>query len=252
MSAGKIAVMLAVAVLTAAAPLGIMGYLHRKKGGRWLPFLTGAAVFLLFAMGLEGIFNRLVIGGPLGPAVTGNIWLYALYGGLAAGIFEETGRLAAFRLVLRKRREPVTALSYGLGHGGIEAFLLVGLTMLANLSLGLAYSGGALPPEAAAAAETVIDAPAVLFFWAGVERLSAVVLHVSNSVLVFAAARAGKRRLFPAAILIHTMVNFIAVIGGSFLPVAVTELLVLACSLLAALGAVRVYRSFSEKIAEIP
>lgn len=252
MSAGKIAVMLTVAVLTAAAPLGIMGYLHRKKGGRWLPFLIGAIFFTLFAMGLEGIFNRLVISGPLGPAIIGNMWLYALYGGLAAGIFEETGRLAAFRLVLRKQREPVTALSYGLGHGGIEAFLLVGLTMIANLSLGLAYSGGTLLPEAVTAAETIISTPTILFFWAGVERLSAMLLHVSNSVLVFAAAWTGKRWLFPAAILTHAAIDFIAVMGGSALSTAAVELIILAGSLLVALWAVRIYRGFSGKIVEIP
>ena len=252
MSAGKIAVMLTVAVLTAAAPLGIMGYLHRKKGGRWLAFLVGAVTFTLFAMVLEGIFNRFVVSGPLGSVITGNIWLYALYGGLAAGLFEETGRLAAFKLVLRKRREPVTALSYGLGHGGIEAFLLVGLTMIANLSVGLAYSGGTLPPEAVTAAETIISAPTALFFWAGVERLSAMLLHVSNSVLVFAAAWTGKRWLFPAAILTHTAINFIAVAGSSFLPTAAVELLILACSLLVALWAARIYRSISTKIEENP
>ena len=163
MTYGKIAVMAVVAALTAAVPLGAMGYLHRKKDGRWIPFLTGALCFPLFAMGLERILHLLVLGSPLGAAVTGNPWLYALYGGLAAGIFEETGRLAAFRFVLRKRREPVTALSYGLGHGGIEAFLLVGLTMIANLSLGLAYEGGSLPPETAELAEAVIGTPTVLF-----------------------------------------------------------------------------------------
>lgn len=245
MSTGKIAIMLAVAVSTAAAPLGIMGYLHRKRGARWLPFLTGAVIFPLFAMGLEGIFNSFIVNSPLGPAITGNIWLYALYGGLAAGLFEETGRLAAFMLVLRKHREPVAALSYGLGHGGIEAFLLVGLTMIANLSLGLAYGSGTLPPEAVTAAETIIGSPTVLFFWAGFERLSAIILHVSNSVLVFAAARTGRRWLFPAAILTHTAVNFIAVAGSSILPVAATELIILACSLLVALGAVKVYRKLA-------
>lgn len=252
MSAGKIAVMLTVAVLTAAAPLGIMGYLHRKKGGRWLPFLVGAVTFTLSVMVLEGTFNRLVLSGPLGPAITGNIWLYALYGGLAAGIFEETGRLAAFRLVLRKRREPVAALCYGLGHGGIEAFLLVGLTMIANLSIGLAYSGGTLPQEAVTAAETVVNTPTVLFFWAGVERLSAVLLHVSNSVLVFAAAWTGKRWLFPAAILTHTAINFVAAAGSRILPTAAVELLILACSLLTALWAAKVYRWLSGKIVENP
>ena len=245
MTTGKIIVMAAVAVLTAAVPLGIMGYLHRKKGERWFAFLIGAVIFPVFAMGLERIFHALVLGSPLGAAISGNIWLYALYGGLAAGIFEEAGRLAAFSLILRDRREPVTALSYGLGHGGVEAFALVGLTMIANLALGLAYSNGTLPAEGAALAETLISSPTILFFWAGVERVSAIILHVANSVLVFASVHTEKRGLFFAAILTHAAVDFIAVVSGSFLPVAVTELLTLACSLLTGLWAVRVYRKLT-------
>ena len=245
MTISKIIVMSAVAVLTAAAPLGGMVYLHRKRGARWFPFLIGAVFFILFALGLEQVFHWLVARSPLGAAVTGNIWLYALYGGLAAGIFEETGRFAAFKLALQDRWEPVTALSYGLGHGGIEAFILVGLTMIANLSIGLAYSGGTLPPEGASAAEAVISAPTVLFFWAGVERLSALLLHGSHSVLVLAAVWAEKRWLYPAAVLTHAAVNFIAVAGNNFLPVEITELLVLACSLLTAFWAAKVYRDLA-------
>lgn len=247
MTAGKIIVMTAIAALTAAGPLGIMIYLHRRKGARWLPFLTGAIFFPLFAMGLERVFHLLVLGSPLGAAITGSIWLSALYGSLAAGIFEETGRFVAFKFVLQDRGEPVTALSYGLGHGGIEAFLLVGLTMIANLSLGLAYTRGALPPEAAEMAEAITGTPTVMFLWAGIERLSAVLLHVSNSVLVFAAVWDGKRRLFPAAILTHTAVNFIAVASSGFLPVAAVEALVMACSLLTAWLAAGVYRQLTWK-----
>ena len=238
MTTGKIIMMVSVAALTAAVPLGLMGYLHHKKGARWFPFLTGAVFFPLFAMGLERVFHSLVLGSPLGGAISGNIWLYALYGGLAAGIFEEAGRLAAFRLVLKDRREPVTALSYGLGHGGMEAFLLVGLTMIANLSLGLAHAAGTLPPEAAE----------MMFFWAGFERMPAIILHVSNSVLVFASVWTGRRWLFPAAILTHAAVNFIAVTSASALPVAATELLVLACSLLTALAAWRIYRKLAQNV----
>lgn len=252
MSVVKIIVMAAVAALTAAVPLGSMVCLQRKKGARWFPFLTGVVVFPLFAMGLERVFHLLVLGSPLGAAINGNIWLYALYGGLAAGLFEETGRLAAFRFVLRDRREPVTALSYGLGHGGIEAFLLVGLTMVNNLALGMAYTAGTLPPEAAELAETLISTPAGMFVWAGVERLAAMILHVSNSVLVFAAVRTGRRRLFPAAVLTHGAVNFIAVASSSFLPVAAVEALVMACSLLTARLAAGVYRQLTQKSSQTP
>lgn len=245
MSAGMIAAMVLVMLLTIVVPVGGMVVLHRR-GGSWKSFLVGAGTFVLFAMVLEPVLHKLVLASGLGAVVRGNVWLYGLYGGLAAGLFEETGRFLAFRYVLRHTPGRVTALSYGLGHGGIEAFLLVGLTMAANLSLGLAYAGGAaLPEETAAMAETLVSTPVVMFLWAGFERLTAMALHVSLSVLVCASVRTGRRWLFPAAVLLHAAVDFAAVVSGAYLPVAATEGLVLLVTVLAAAWAARVYRKLS-------
>lgn len=242
MPAATIAALILVALMTLLVPLGVMLFL-RRRGGTWTAFLTGAGTFVLFALVLEPILHSLVLRSPAGAAIQGNILLYGLYGGLAAGLFEETGRLLAFRLVLKKSPARITALSYGIGHGGIEALLLVGLTMVSNLILGLSHASGApLPQEAAAAAETLLATPASLFLWSGLERLSAMGLHLALSVLVFAAVRTGKRRLFPAAVGVHAAVNFAAVAANAHLPVAATEALVLLLTVLAALWAARIYR----------
>jgi len=242
MSIGAIAAMVSVLLLTIALPLGIMLALHRR-GGSWKSFLVGAAAFVLAAMILEPILHNLILNSNAGTAIRENVWLYGLYGGLMAGLFEETARFLAFRFALRNAPGRMTALCYGIGHGGIEAFLLVGLSMAANLALGLAYTGGAaLPAEAAALAETVISTPAGMFLLAGAERLSAMALHLSLSVLVCAAARTEKRWLFPAAIFIHAAVNFAAVVSAAWLPVAAVEGIVLLLTAMAAGWAVRVYR----------
>ena len=240
---GTMIVMGLLAVLTAVVPLGVM-LLLRRRGGRWGAFWTGVGTFFLFALVLEAMFHQLVLGSPLGAAIRGNIWLYALYGGLAAGIFEETARLVAFRMVLRSETEPVTALSYGLGHGGMEALLVVGTAMVNNLLMGaLLLQGGQPPVELAAAAETLASTPAIMFLWSALERVSALVLHVSNAVLVFAAVRTGRWVLFPAAILTHAGLNFLAVVSGAYLPMAATEALILIFALLVGLWAVKIYRN---------
>lgn len=38
--------------------------------------------------------------------------------GLFPGLFEESGRFAAFKTLLKKRKNPETSISYGIGHGG--------------------------------------------------------------------------------------------------------------------------------------
>lgn len=231
-------------VFSIAFPIGLMLY-FRKKGGKWSTFLIGAGTFILFAMILESILHNLVFLTPLWAVLQGNIWLYGLYGGLAAGVFEETGRLLAFKLLLKKEGEPITALSCGVGHGGIEAILLVGLTMVSNLVLAaMATAGGITDPAVLELAEQTISTPAGMFLWAAFERFGAIILHLSLSVLVFAAVREpGKKWLFPAAVLLHAALDFIAVVSNAHLPVAAAEIIVLIFALTAAVFARRVYRT---------
>lgn len=244
MSAGSILAILFDIVLSAALPIGLMLWLKRR-GGSWSAFLTGAGTFVLFALVLEALLHQLVLQSPAGEAIRSNIWLYGLYGGLAAGIFEETGRFAAFKCVLRRQRGPVTALAYGAGHGGAEALLVLGASMVSNLVLvSLAGNGSLTDPAMAELAETVMTTPTTVFLWAGFERGTAVLLHMANSVLVFtAASRPGQLRLFPLAIGTHTLTNFIAVTANAYLPIAATELLTLIFAALVALLASRIYRN---------
>lgn len=235
----------AVLLLTIAVPLGVMRYL-RKRGGTWKDFLAGAGTFILFALILEQLLHILVLKSPLGPVIQGNIWLYGIYGGLAAGIFEETGRFLAFRSILKNRQSRITSLTYGIGHGGIEAFLITGLMMVSNLVLGLLYVRGvSLPAEIVPSVEALLSTPAGNFFWAGLERLTAMTLHLSLSVLVFTSLRTSRRWLYPAAILLHTAVDF-SVVTSNFLSIAATEILILAATLLIAAWAASIYKKLPE------
>lgn len=231
-------------VLTVALPVGLMLWLKRR-GGRWSMFFVGAATFVVSALVLESLLHALVLNSPLGIALTGNIWLYALYGGFAAGVFEETGRFAVFRLLRNKQTKPVTALACGAGHGGIEAFLIVGLTMVSNLALlVMAADGEPMDSALQAAADTLLSTAPSMFLWAAFERVIAIAFHMACSVLVFAAVnRPGKGWLFPLAILLHMGTDCLAVVSNAYLPVAATELLVMVYTLLVVLLASRVYRT---------
>ncbi len=242
MSTPAVAAQVLVAVFTVVLPLG--GMLLLRKRGSWRVFFIGAAVFVLSALVLERIFHSVILATPMAVPLQSNIWLYALYGGLAAGLFEETGRLAAFHFITKRPHSPDAAISYGLGHGGIEAVLLVGLTMVNNLIVSAMAAGGALSnPDLAAAAEALAGTPAHMFLWAGFERIGAMTLHVANSILVYAAVERRRRDLYVLAIVTHTLVNFAAVIMNRYLPIAATELFVLLFALLVLLLALKVRRA---------
>lgn len=239
-STGVVAAMCFTMVLTVVLPIGLMLW-YKRRGGTWRAFAVGAGIFFLFALVLEQGGHALVGSNAIGPVLRGNIWLYGLYGGLMAGLFEETGRLVAFKFLLRRQTDPAAALAYGAGHGGCEAVLLTGVTMLNNLIL-LHAPPDTLPAEVAEAVGGLADIPAGMFLWAGFERVVAVALHVSLSVLVFAAVRSGKLRLFLLAVLLHAAGDFAAVTANAMLPTAATELLIAAVTAAVALLAARFYK----------
>ena len=144
-ASSAILVMGLVGLFSVALPLGLALLFRRRTGGRTRFFLLGCVVFPLFAMGLEAQGHRLLYYGVWSQALNSSIWLYALYGGLMAGIFEECGRWVAFRLGRRWTQGPGDALMYGAGHGGAESFLLLGMTMVNNVILSLTINRGGLP-----------------------------------------------------------------------------------------------------------
>ena len=227
---------------------------YRRRGARLTPLFVGMGIFVLFVLVLEQGVHALVLYGPAGGTIQGNLWLYALYGGLMAGLFEETGRLLAFRFLLRNASRE-DALMYGAGHGGIEAILLAGFTMINNLVLSSALNAGTLNPgtlglteeQANAVVQQLTGLSAPTFLLGGVERVLAVALHVSLSVLVYAAVCRGRRWCFPAAIALHAGVDAVTLLIARALPSWAVELVVLAWVIAAVLIARRVWNTFEEE-----
>ena len=216
-------------VVSLAIPVGLFLYYRLKKKADYLPFFAGILVFFLFALVLEGTINNLIlVQAPFGGSIRDNTWAYALYGGLMAGLFEETGRFLAFRFMrsreLIKPDRDINACMYGAGHGGIEAAAVLGLGSISNLANSLAINTGAfesltagLSGDLLAQAElirtTLITTPSWQYLIGGAERIFAVVLQIALSVLVwFAVTRKDRRFLFPLAIALHLIADAVPVV----------------------------------------
>ena len=228
------------AVLGIAVPVCLAIWLMRKYRARLSTILIGAGTFIVFALVLESIMHQLVLKGPDGPAIMGNTLLFAVYGGLAAGVFEETGRFLSMKFLLKK--EPSTALpgiAYGIGHGGAEMLIIFGITMISNLVVSALINAGlsgilfAKVPEDAAAQlqaqlnqlQTVGAGTLLTGLW---ERISALVLHLGLSMLVWVAVRKGGKWLwlFPAAVALHAIVDAGAVMLQKSVGMVPLELIV--------------------------
>ena len=228
------------ALLGFAIPLCLSVYLVRKHHARPSTILIGAGTFILFALILESIMHQLVLKGPHGESILGSTLRYAIYGGLAAGIFEETGRFLSMKFLMkRESSKPLPGVAYGVGHGGAEMLIIFGITMINNLLISALINSGQtdilfskVPADAATQLQAQLDqlqtlgAGALLIgLW---ERFSALLLHLGLSMLVWVAVRKGGRWLwlFPAAIVLHAAVDAGAVMLQKSVGMVPLELIV--------------------------
>jgi len=209
------------AIMAIGIPICLFFVFRKRLNLKVVPMLVGIAGFVVFALVLESLVHRIVIGRFVSPRTPA---LYIIYAVCMAGIFEESARFIAFKILKRKYEGIGTALSYGIGHGGIEAILLAGLTMISYIVTciivntgNIGIITGNLQGEALASMNNQIQALAAtapyMFLVTGFERLFAIVVHISLSVAVFYSVY-GKNKLwlYPLAILFHAIVDIPAML----------------------------------------
>lgn len=242
-------VLMAVLGIAVPAAAALVWRFRFHKGTLKATFI-GAGMFLLFAMVLERLLHVLVI-----PLVMNNVVLYVIYGAVAAGLFEETARFLSFRFFLKKNRSAENAVSYGLGHGGCEMILLLGLqavialAMIATVSPDVVselssesdfYTYSRVISQLTAYSQVTYGNLAISVL----ERIAAMTLHVSLSVLVMEAVMVkGRIWLYPAAIVIHALIDVPAALYQcGVIPVIVCELIMAAFTAVWAVIAYKRYK----------
>ena len=236
-----------------AIPIILFIYFRKRKHADIAPFFIGVIVFIFFAMFLESSVHRAVFALPFGDTIKNNVILYALYGGLMAAIFEETGRLIAFKFILGKNKDKnINACMYGAGHGGFEAASVLGLTMIGSLALSVSINSGLISTildnvggndltQLKDTVNTLTMSPSYVFLLGIVERIFAVILQISLSVLVWSSVK-GKRYLFIAALLIHFVADtLIVILNGFHVPLMFVELIFGVVSIIVALFSRKIY-----------
>lgn len=181
-------------------PLTVFVYSCLKKN--YTVFLIGAMTFVASQMVL-----RLPLLSLLEKYSTNYLFfsatkpiLYAVFLGITAALFEEMARYVAI-LYLLKSKTWGKGVLFGLGHGGIEAIIFVGLPVLSAL----------------------ISMPELInnghMFISGVERLFAIFIHIGFSVMVMQGVVKQKFRFVVIAFIIHTIIDASIGIIPQFTPV---------------------------------
>jgi len=208
--------------------LGI--WLARRYKVGWKLFFIGAAGFVVSQIG-HIPFNQFVLNPwakdflEQGETI-GRVLLVSLLFGLSAGVFEEVTRYL-FYYFRKSMRDWDEGLMFGAGWGGVEAIIfgLLAATTVINVYI---YQSGLIesfvPAEqlagsseaitaGAAQIEELVKSPPYLFLLGAVERVFALILHLSLSILVLQAfVRKNIIWLF-VAIGWHTLIDAVAVVG---------------------------------------
>ncbi len=233
-------------------PIGLLLYAMNKLKAKMISFWIGAATFVVFALVLEQLLHIGMIN-QFGEALTGNILIKAIYGGLAAGIFEEVGRFISMKLFMKRLLNKENAFMYGVGHGGIEAMIIVGMTTVSNLISAYMINTGLMEKSLelfdSDIKQQTIDQLTVLwttspvdFYMAGVERVVAITLHLSLSYIVYRAVKDGKIQLLFLSVALHAFADFVTVLVAGYAPVIVVEIVLI---VIVSIIAVFVYKRFS-------
>ena len=98
----------------------------------------------------------------------------AAFYGITASLFEELGRYLVMKLSLKNHTSFFDGLAFGIGHGGIEAVLLVGV----NALILLFYPSSVVS--------------SLSMFAGGMERIFAMTCHIAWSVMVMKSVREKK------------------------------------------------------------
>ena len=189
-------------------PLAALAYFIYKKNRYYLPFLLGAATFAVFQ-----ILTRI----PLLGVLNNQVWfinltafypiIHLAFLAVTAALFEELGRFAVMKLFMRRNQRWLDGISFGLGHGGFEAIMLVGINAVAVLIIGGVAFG-------------LVEGQGGMF-WGGVERLLTIPVHVAWSVMVLQSVVQKRYRYLYIALFTHALTDFGIVMLASFTTLSV-------------------------------
>jgi uncharacterized membrane protein YhfC len=205
-------------LLVAALPVALYWRLRLPMAFDKRHAIIGIAVFALFAMVIERGLNTYLLSRNSATAM----WLmnpvvFVTYGALIAGVCEETGRWLGMRWILKHGASTSDgpALSYGLGHGGAEAWLAGVMVQLQWIVYAILAHYGKLDPGMTSLPDeavmrihlmlSTLSVPMALIFV--LERTAALVFQIGLSVLMWRGLRSGWRGILPLAIIVHALID---------------------------------------------
>ena len=208
-SIAKIIVMFMCMVLTLAIHSILIITLRKKYKVSYKALLVGAIAFFVAVIILEGLINYYLLNKNIviGNFIKDNPFIFILYAGFMAGIFEELARFVCFKFILKKENRVYDALAYGLGHAGLEILIVYAVTMIIQIVLAISINKGISID--ASLISNLQQTSIFINILAALERVFALFIQLGLTLLVFKAVKEKSIFYLVCAILLHAGVDFI-------------------------------------------
>lgn len=223
--------------------------LKNKGCGIWSAWLLGALGFIVFQLLLRTpLLSLLSTVLPLAEFAASHYLLYSLILAFTAALVEVLARYVVAKIINDNMHLTVKkGIAAGLGHGGIESMLLIGMTYISNLVYITMINSGsfenAIAETAAAGVDTaafytirdsLVNTSPAMFYLAGYERILTMIIHMALSFLVcYGVWKKAPKKALLTAFFLHWALDFIGPVLsatstaylGNILPEAVAYLL---------------------------
>jgi uncharacterized membrane protein YhfC len=203
-------------ILCFGTPVLLYILVRRKANKLITPLLAGLLGFTVMQVIIRiPILTFLQV---LTPLYSLNIFLLAFILAFTAGLFETVGRVLTIFLFMKDDTRFTAGLTHGIGHGGIEAMLLVGFGSITNIIYSVMINSETFLQTLGNSEDIVdlrnilIDTHYTMFLLGGIERVLTIVFHITLSVLVVYAFRIKRKYPVFLVLLIHTLLDFTVVI----------------------------------------
>jgi len=203
-------------------PIVLAFFVTRKFSLPWklifaggLTFIASQILHIPFLRGLTFLFQSGAL--PAVPAAWKSLF-NAILLGLLAGIFEETARWILFKFILKGTKTWEEGVVVGTGYGGTEA-LILGVITLINVVTMIGLRNVDLSTRVPAA-QLALAQRQLAAFWSApvymallgvVERIFAICMQISLTVMVLYSVAYKKPAWFWIALLWHALVDALSV-----------------------------------------
>ena len=201
--------MVVTVLISIGLPIILAIYMYRKYRAKMKAVLVGALMFIIFQGVLRiPLMTYIQTKGFYKDFAGRHMVITMLIIALTAALFETAGRYIGLKFLLKNDLEWKNGIAYGIGHGGIEAVMLVGISYAANLVLSILINTHNV---SSLMYSQLIETRSDLFLAAGVERLVTIIFHIALSLIVLYAIMYRKKIYVLLCIALHTFVDFSAI-----------------------------------------